>query len=146
MGVDERLLPRDVTDGNALMESIRASQWQQSPEGETLAKALVSMMSRYLPGRAFDGLPVSMMRELAGDHCADLLGLPSAGWTRRIVHAAADIDGWLGHHADHNSIVARLLADASHKLMEGIVLAFREGKQTKFRIPDALVHAWNLND
>ena len=144
MGLDERLLPRDVTDGNALMESIRASQWQQSPEGETLAKALVSMMSRYLPGRAFDGLPVSMMRELAGDHCADLLGLPSAGWTRRIVHAAADIDGWLGHHADHNSIVARLLADASHKLMEGIVLAFREGKQTKFRIPSALKHAWSI--
>jgi len=145
MGVDARLLPRDVADGEALMEQIRATQWQASPEGAQLAAALTKMMSSFLPGRAFDGLPVAMMRELAGDHCADLLSLPSAGWTRRIVHAAEEIDGWLGHGDDH-SLVGKLLADASHKLMEGLVGAFRAGKQTKFRIPSALVHAWSLRD
>jgi len=144
LGVAPQLLPRDVADGEALMERIRATQWVKSPEGEQLAKALVAMMQKYLPGRGLDGLPVSMMRELAGDHCADLLGLPQAGWTRRIVHAAAEIDGWLGRGDDH-SIVGRLLAEASHKLMEGIVLAFREGKQTKFRIPSSLIHAWSLD-
>jgi hypothetical protein len=145
LGVDARLIPKSVVDGNALMERIRATQWVASPEGNTLGKALIAFMQKYLPGRAFDGLPVSMMRELAGDHCADLLGLPPSGWTRRIVHAAAEIDDFFGRGADH-SIVGRLLAEASHKLMEGIVLAFREGKQTKFRIPTALVHAWNLDD
>jgi hypothetical protein len=144
MGVDERLLPRSVADGDALMERIRITQWQASPEGATLAKALVDMMQGHLPGRAFDGMPISMMRELAGDHCADLLGLPPAGWTSRIVHAAEEIAGWFGRE-DHDSLVAHLLADASHKLMEGIVLAFREGKQTRFRVPSALKHAWSLD-
>ncbi|HEY2749534.1 MAG TPA: oxygenase MpaB family protein [Polyangia bacterium] len=143
MGVDERLLPRDVADGDALMESIRTTEWQASPEGAQLAAALVKMMQSFLPGRAFEGLPIAMMRELAGDHCADLLSLPPAGWTRRLVHAAEDLDQLLGKGDDH-SLVGRLLADASHKLMEGLVGAFREGKQTKFRIPDALVHAWSL--
>jgi hypothetical protein len=145
MGVDARLIPRDLADGEALMEAIRATQWQASPEGATLAAALMRMMARYLPGRAFDGLPVAMMRELAGDHCADLLSLPAAGWTRRLVHAAEEIEGWLGTGDDH-SLIGRLVADASHRLMEGLVGAFREGKQTRFRIPDALIHAWNLED
>jgi hypothetical protein len=143
MGVDARLLPRDVADGEALMERIRATQWQASPEGATLASALIGMMQKYLPGRAFDGLPIAMMRELAGDHCADLLSMPNAGWTRRIVHAAEEIEGWLGT-SDHHSLVGKLLADASLRLMEGLVLAFREGKQTKFRMPPALLHQWSL--
>src|SRR5262249_15444600 len=37
MGIDERLLLRDRADGDALMERIRASQWQASPEGAKLA-------------------------------------------------------------------------------------------------------------
>ncbi len=145
MGVDARLLPRDVADGEALMENIRATQWQASPEGAQLAAALVKMMQSFLPGRAFDGLPIAMMRELAGDHCADLLSLPPAGWTRRLVHAAEDVDKLLGK-GDEHSLVGHLLAEASHKLLEGLVGAFRAGKQTKFRIPDALVHAWSLAD
>jgi hypothetical protein len=145
MGVDPRLLPSDVADGEALMERIRATQWQASPEGAQLAAALIRMMQRYLPGRAFDGLPVSMMRELAGDHCADLLSMPPSGWTRRIVHAAEGIESWLGT-GDRHSLVGRLLADASLRLMESLVLALREGKQTRFRIPEALVHKWSLRE
>jgi squalene cyclase len=145
MGVDARLLPRSVADGEALMEEIRKRQWQSSPEGATLVNALVAMMQRFLPGSAFDGLPVAMLRDMAGDHCADLLSLPRANWTRRIVHAAADIDAFFGS-SDHHSILGKLLAEASEKLMEGLVAAFRDGKQTRFRIPDALVHGWGLDD
>ncbi|MCU1283024.1 MAG: hypothetical protein JWM53_6570, partial [bacterium] len=145
MGIDARLLPRSVADGEALMEQIRQTEWQASPEGATLAAALVELMRSFLPGHALDGLPVAMMRDLAGDHCADLLSLPRAGWTRRIVDAAADIDGWLGT-SDTHSIAGKLLAKASQQLMEGLVDAFRHGKQTRFRIPDALMHAWNLDD
>jgi squalene cyclase len=144
LGIDRRLIPRDVADGEALMEQIRSSQWVASREGATLAAALVKMMAAYLPGRLFDGLPVSLMRELAGDHCADLLGLPRADWTRKLVHAATELDELMG--LDHPALSNALLAKASHKLMEGIVLAIREGKQTRFRIPSTLIHAWNLHD
>jgi squalene cyclase len=144
MGVDRRLLPRDFADGEALMEQIRLAQWRGSDEGKALAAALVNFMQKYLPGAGLDGLPITLMRNLAGDHCCDLLSLPRADWTRRIVHATDDIDGWLG--LDRWSVTAKLMAEASHYIMRGLVDAFRAGKQTKFRIPDALVHAWNLND
>jgi hypothetical protein len=144
MGVDTRLLPRDVADGQALMEAIRCDQWRGSDEGKRLAAALVTFMQKYLPGPALDGLPITLMRDLAGDHCCDLLSLPRADWTRRIVHGAEDLDQWLG--LDRWSVTAKLMAEASHHIMKGLVDAFRDGKQTKFRIPDALVHAWNLND
>jgi hypothetical protein len=144
IGLDARLLPRDRGDGEALMEQIRRTQWQASPEGRQLAAALVAFMQKYLPGRAFNGLPITLMRDLAGDHCADLLSLPRADWTRRIVDTAGDIDAWLG--LDRHSLGARLMAEASHHLMKGLVDAFRDGKQTTFRIPGALVHAWNLKD
>jgi hypothetical protein len=144
MGVHPTLLPRDVADGDALMEHIRTGQWRASSEGATLANALVKMMQDYLPGSAFNGLPITMMRDLAGDHCCDLLSLPRANWTTRIVHAAEDIDHWLG--LDRWSLSAKLMNEVSHLLMRGLVNTFRKGKQTNFRIPDALVHAWNLKD
>ena len=146
MGVDPRLLPRNVADGEALMEHIRATQWQASPEGAQLATALVGLMSKFLPGRALDGLPIAMMRELAGDHCADLLGLPQAGWTcgesctppRRSKAGSAP------------ATTTRSSASSSPMrrtgCSEGLVNAFRLGKQTKFRIPPALMHKWDLND
>jgi squalene cyclase len=144
LGIDRRLIPRDLADGEALMEQIRTSQWVASREGATLAAALVKMQQAFLPGHLFDGLPVSLMRELAGDHCADLLGLPRADWTRRLVHAATELDDVFG--GDHHRVSNALLYKASHALMKGLVLAFREGKQTRFRIPSTLIHAWNLED
>jgi hypothetical protein len=145
LGIERRLMPTSVSDGEALMDQIRATQWAASPQGATLAAALVKMMQSFLPGRLFDGLPVSLMRDLAGDHCGDLLALPKADWTRKLVHAASDLDELVGAGDDH-SVAGALLAKASHKLMEGLVSAFREGKQTRFRIPTTLIHAWNLDD
>jgi len=145
LGLEHRLLPNNVGDGEALMEQIRNTEWQASPEGATLATALVKMMQSFLPGHVFDGIAVTMMRDLAGDHCADLLSLPRADWTRRLVHLATDLDSLFGSGDDH-SIAQKLLAEASQKLMEGLVGVFRDGKQARFRIPSALVHTWNLKD
>ena len=145
LGLEHRLLPHNVSDGEALMEQIRATEWQASPEGATLAAALVKMMQSFLPGHLFDGIAVTIMRDLAGDHCADLLSLPRADWTRRLVHLATSLDALLGR-GDEHSVTEKLLAEASQKLMEGLVAAFRDGKQARFRIPSALVHSWNLKD
>jgi hypothetical protein len=71
-----------------------------------------------------------MIRHLAGDHCADLLGLPPGDWTRTLLDAELALEG-----------LPHLLAHATHLLMEGIVLAEREGKQARFRIPPSMLRS-----
>ncbi len=47
------------------------------------------------------------------------------------------LDQLLGD-ADQDDLGSRLIAHATHQLMEGIVQLVREGKQARFRIPVAL--------
>ncbi|MEY4576857.1 MAG: hypothetical protein RL701_1560, partial [Pseudomonadota bacterium] len=137
LGVCEELLPVDVADARALMDAIRARQWAPSDDGRLLAAALVHMMQDYFPGRALDGLPVALVRYLAGDHCADLLGLPRTDWTLLLVEAAYGLDKILDQ-VDVDSHLDTLLGYATHTLMKGIVTVEREGKQARFRIPLSL--------
>lgn len=137
LGIDAELLPRDLLDGQELMEAIRERQWAESPDGKELIKPLVGMMEAYFPGTPLDGIPNALIRTLAGDVCADLLGLPPADWTRHIINAATTVDDWLPR-LDDKDPAARLFAWATHAFMEGVVLAEREGKDAKFRIPVSL--------
>jgi hypothetical protein len=122
------------------MEAIRERQWAPSDDGVALTRDLLGMMQSYFPGRAFDGLPGALIRYLAGDHCADLLGVASADHTRLIVEASAVIAPKLAG-LEGDEALAVLLQHAAHMLMEGIVLASREGKNAKFRIPKSLLTA-----
>ncbi|MCI0670609.1 MAG: DUF2236 domain-containing protein, partial [Myxococcaceae bacterium] len=142
MGVREELLPRDRADAEALMDAIRDRQWAPSSDGRFLVQPLLRMMQDYLPGSVFDGVPVVLVRHLAGDHCADLLGLPSMDWTRVLVEGALELDELL-NVPDRELRRSRFLAHATHLLMEGIVLAEREGKQARFRIPQSLRRSVN---
>jgi hypothetical protein len=134
LGVRGEMLPANLADAEQLMEAIRDRQWAPSEHGPLLARPLVEMMQTYFPGKAFDGLPIALVRTLAGDHCADLLGLPASDWTRTLISAGTAVDQLGGDH----HVGARLLAHAAHQLMEAIVQVEREGKQARFRIPVAL--------
>jgi len=133
LGVHPDLLPRDVPDGRALMDAIRDRQWSESHSGETLIKPLIELMESYFAGKAFDGIPTALVRFLAGDHCADILGLPNADWTRVLIEGAAFLRDTFDGTDDSD-----LFADLSHELMRGIVLLEREGKTTRFRLPRSL--------
>ncbi len=143
LGVSDALLPRDVSDAEELMEAIRDRQWARGEDGVELIKPLIETMQAYFPGDAFDGLPTALVRTLAGDHCADLLGLPQADWTRSLISVGTTVDQLLG--GGTGDLSARLVAHVSHQLMEGIVMVERDGKQAKFRIPTALKRTVNPN-
>ncbi len=136
LGVSAELLPLDVADGGLLMDAIRERQWQTSEAGRALAAPLVELMQGYFPGTALDGLPVSMIRYLAGDHCADLLGLPRADLSAQLIHAADGLEHLLDE--DGEDVVPALFGAFANMLMKGIVTAERGGKQAAFRIPAAL--------
>lgn len=137
LGVVPELLPLNLLDGQELMEAIRERQWQASADGEALIEPLVGMMESYFPGAPLDGIPTALIRTLAGDVCADLLGLPPSDWTRHLITAGTELDDWLPR-VDDNDVGTRLMAWVTHAFMEGVVLVEREGKEAKFRIPPAL--------
>ena len=137
LGVDPALIPTDVADGEELMEAIRDRQWARGTDGQKLIVPLVEMMKDYFPGTALDGFPVALIRTLAGDYCADLLGLPAADWSRSLISFASVVDE-VFDRADHQSLGSRLLARATHDFMEAIVEAKRDGKDAQFRIPKSL--------
>ncbi len=139
LGVRPDVVPRDVAEGAELMELIRARQWARSADGVELGRALVALMQEAVPGQLFDGLPVALIRRLAGDHAADLLELPRADFTAVLLRAGSALDAAidLDDERTHSALWARV----SHEMMRGVVQFEREGKSAHFRMPVALARA-----
>ncbi|MBL8952179.1 MAG: DUF2236 domain-containing protein [Myxococcaceae bacterium] len=137
LGVHEDLLPKDVPDGQLLMESIRDRQWKESAAGQRLIRPLIEMMESYFIGKTFDGMPTALVRYLAGDYCADILGLPESDWTRALIEGASFVNRIVDDR-DPNDPLSRVFADLSHKLMEAVVKQQRDYKTAVFRLPKSL--------
>lgn len=136
LGVEERLRPRSFAEGEQLMDAIRRRQWASSEDGHTLVMALIKMIQSYWP-EVMDGLPIALIRYLAGNHCADILDIPRVDWTHILVQAGTRFDQIL-RGVGPRSRFAELFRRASHLLMKGVVTAKRDGKDAQFRIPDSL--------
>jgi hypothetical protein len=95
LGVERHALPPDVAAAAGQMDALRRRHWAASAEGGRLAEALVSVLRSCLPA-PLAPLTVPLIRHLAGDRCADLLGLPPAGAARRLVSVGTALRGALG--------------------------------------------------
>jgi squalene cyclase len=137
LGIRAELLPHTLGEAETLMEAFRRRQWASSPEGKELARALVALMQEYYPP-ALAGVPVLLIRLFAGDHCADLLGLPAErppAWL-----------GWLrpqrrSERAGLAHPLAGLIRQAAHLLMKRIVHAENGAQPLRFRVPTTLLRA-----
>ncbi len=137
LGVREDLLPADHHDSALLMDAIRDRQWAACADGQGLIKPLIALMESFWPGHGLDGLPVALVRHLAGDHCADLLGLPRADWTQVLIRAGSTLDALLGRATPQ--LAGPLIAHVTQLMMKAIVAVNREGKQARFRLPTSLL-------
>ena len=143
LGIEEELLPKSPPDAQALSDAIMESQWESSEAGHALAKALVAAVNQItLP--EFAGYFPTLIRYLSGDMCGDLLALPPADWTSGIVKGAVDLTDVVDN--DIRGRFGKILGEVAHSMMEGLVKVVRVGKQTRFRIPSTLIHAWDLED
>jgi squalene cyclase len=141
LGVREDLLPRGLSDGEALFDVLRR-HWRPSPEGQELTRATLDLMREMLPEEQLDGIPAALVRHLAGDHCADLLGVPRADWTVFLVDAATRFAQVLDF-AERTADVTGLARRASIDIMRALHGWSREGKNVEFRIPEALIRRWD---
>mgnify|MGYP001006555354 CR=1 FL=1 len=143
MGIEDELLPRNAADAQALADAVMQSQWESSPAGQALGAALVSAVNKMLPSELAGYFP-TLIRYVAGDLCGDLLALPPADWTSGMIKGFADLTDVIDN--DIHGRFAKILDTVAHAMMTGLVSVVREGKQTRFRIPPTLIHAWNLDD
>ncbi len=142
MGLDpaHRKYLATPADAAESMDRLR-EQWDHSDDGAALAQSLVTMMKDFIPGDHFDGLPVALVRHMAGDRCADLLDLPAADWSSLIVRAVSPSSpvarqifgqspmGWVGQAASWRVFVA-------------LTEQLRPAKGKPFRIPADLLSSW----
>jgi squalene cyclase len=119
MGIKDDLLPNGAREAESLLEAVREMSWAPSEAGQLLAKATLGVLqSNLLPGNALDGVAPMLVRHLAGERCADLLGLPPAGWADALFEPftlamdAFDVEG--------ASPLAIFLRRASMQVMKGM--------------------------
>ncbi len=131
MGIETDLLPADAREAEALLEAVRELSWAPSEAGKLLAAATVGVMQEHLlPGKALDGLAVMLVRHLAGDRCADLLGLAPADWTTALFTPFAKVMD--AFEIEGASPLAVLLRRASIDLMKGLQAAYLGSGRPEF--------------
>lgn len=142
MGVHPAMLPMPYAPGCTTMARIRTDQWAASDHGHDLATALIKTMEVWTP-RVLEGLPYALVTHLSGSHCAELLGLGEAPRLDDLLVEAAEA---LGHVHPHHATKVDVFDLLSERVEEALVNVQREGKQTAFRIPVALVRPFTDQD
>jgi hypothetical protein len=142
LGVPERWLPENAAEGARRMEQLRALYWGPSEAGAALADATLALMREWLPHKTLDGAPASLVRHLAGERCADLLGLPMSDWTGLAVARAARVFGATAAHlfADQTEPVigAGLAQRTMLSAMKALTSANLQGRPAHFGVPRVL--------
>jgi len=144
MGLDPRLLSRDIAGAEAFWQRVQERQWAPSPEGQAMTKALVDVMEHATPGNLFDGFPSYIVRYLGGDELGDILGVRRQDWTKLfggpLRQFARDSDAAV----DRDPILAKVSAHFSRQLLEGFSWVVRGGQRAPFDIPQALADDWGI--
>jgi hypothetical protein len=144
MSVPEELLPATVAEADALTEAIARRHWQSSEAGQALTKALVEFMEYQIPGNLFDGLAATTIRYCVGDDLADMLAVPPANWTRRLLGVKQALLRWDDQAGRISPTAEKLVNIFSRRMIEGIVWVRRGGDRKQFRIPTAACVGWGI--
>ncbi|HEV2761825.1 MAG TPA: oxygenase MpaB family protein, partial [Pyrinomonadaceae bacterium] len=145
MGIREELLPRDAADAAELMSVFGRRQFQPSEAGRRMTAALVRMLEEQTPGTLFDGLPSTMIRHLAGERVADIIGLPPSDWTKKLVLGPMRAVFGVGEELKgRGPILGHVSERFSAELLEGLAWLGRGGERAPFRIPESLRDEWGL--
>jgi hypothetical protein len=109
-----------------------------------MATALVRLMQRLIPGRLNDGLPVAMIRYLAGDEPAEMPGPEPARRDRVASRVLFLLTREYLDERSTNPRLARLFEPFGRHLLENSVLVQRHRGRPSFRVPDRLRGDWSL--
>jgi hypothetical protein len=151
LGVRDELLVHDIADATALVDTIRRRQFEASPEGQELTRALLDLMDELTPVHRLDGTIPPLIRHLIGDETADLLLIPKSdladhlGPPARIanwffVHVLGQIERDLPRY----QLASRMAAPFGRDLLDTGLKLERGGDRAPFDIPDHLARTWDI--
>jgi hypothetical protein len=151
LGVRDELLVHDIADATALVDAIRRRQFEASPQGQELTRALLELMDELTPVHRLDGTIPPLIRHLIGDETADLLLIPKSdladhlGPLARIanwffVHVLGQIERDLPRY----QLASRMAAPFGRDLLDTGLKLERGGDRAPFDIPDHLARTWDI--
>lgn len=132
-----------AADGADYFAHVR-EDWAPSPEGTELAKVTLGVMKDLLPGSELDGVGATLVRHLAGERCADILGIEPADWTKTFLGPSPLVTTFLGRVLGQvfETPMTPLLQQAAFGTMEALAGLERQGKGVPFSIPEPLINDW----
>jgi hypothetical protein len=132
-----------AADGADFFDHVR-EDWATSQQGSALARTGLDLMRELLPGPEFNGVGPTLVRHLAGERCADLLGVEPSDWTQILIDPSpllATIEGRVLGSLFETPLTP-LLQQAAYGTMEALSQQQREGKNAQFSIPPDFLNAW----
>jgi Dyp-type peroxidase family len=141
MGIQEKLLPADMREAQALTETIVRRQVAASAEGRLMTGAMLEMLESNAPP-LFKGFPAAMMRHFLSAETADQLGVPRHRLDERIIDVATQLAGALDNVVEHSKRRERIIRRFSLHLLQWMVDVDRGGKRSQFHIPPDLLKHW----
>jgi hypothetical protein len=136
LGLVEPLNPDNFADGRDLLDLITTRQWSSSVAGTTLSDALLGFMQRPLEG--LEGLPPSLLRHLAGDECADILGVPPADWTALGIELASSLTWFVKEMTNEDHVQSKLASHLGLSLLNAGLRLTNRGERYVWRVPTGL--------
>lgn len=144
MGIDERLMPDDYDEAEALLNQWMRRNHQPSEAGRELMKAMVDFWYLRVPGTIFDGVTSGHARMWIGDELSDQLGIPPFDWTVNLLKFQHFIWKYEDKFEDSFLPYQWFTRFWTRRLMTALLSIERGGKRPEFRIPDHLQETWGL--
>ena len=151
LGVRDELLVHDIADATALVDAIRRRQFEASPQGQELTRALLELMDELTPVHRLDGTIPPLIRHLIGDETADLLLIPESDLADHLgplarlakwffVHVLGQIERDLPRY----QLASRMAAPFGRDLLDTGLKLERGGDRASFDMPEHLARKWDL--
>jgi hypothetical protein len=144
LGIRDDLLPLNHADASVVAERIFSSQSAPSEAGCELTATTIAAMQDLIKVKMLRGLPASGIRFFLGEDTANLLGVPTANWTKGVFTLMRRVDApldkafsWLpGSHS--------LSAAVGRRVVTGLEAVERGHGRPNFEITDELRQAWGI--
>lgn len=149
LGIDEDLLPKDVSEARLLLNRILERQSAPSESGRLLARALIQFCEDQIPKDWLDNAAAALMRHLIGKERADMLGIyPGPGclgyllppFLRSVFRLGEKLEDRTGDQP-----LEEVLEWLSRQTVKAMVNYFDKFKQRHFHIPSAMQKAWDIH-
>ncbi|MFC8225052.1 oxygenase MpaB family protein [Streptomyces sp. NPDC057287] len=144
LGVDQEAVPRTLDDARRFLDLYMVRHMGPSLEGAHLTRQLIDLYEEVVPGTFFDPVVSALIRHLAGDTCADWLGVPRTSWDT-VVRTLPHLLGVLESIEDRSPLGAWALDRLGHLTTVLELSSLTRGRVMHYAIPEQLKKDYDVS-